>query len=117
LRDEFAGPGDAQPHSQPARVPRDLDLHRLAPQGTLEPRDLASRLVGLGPFGIARQPLGAGREELLAPLAQQAVGDVVSRQSSVVVFEPRGDASSSSVFCCAVNVRYLRCSLIDPLDR
>ncbi len=34
-----------------------------------------------------------------------------SRQSSVIVFGPRSDASTNSVFCCAVNFRYLRDSL------
>ena len=61
----------------PARVPRDLDLHRLAAQRPLQPADLPAQLVGLGALGLARQALGAGGEELLAPLAQQAVGDVV----------------------------------------
>jgi hypothetical protein len=40
-----------------------------------------------------------------------------SRQSSVIVSGPRSDASTSSVFCCALNFRYLRFSLADPLDR
>ncbi len=34
-----------------------------------------------------------------------------SRQSSVILFGPRSDASTSSVFCWAVNFRYLRFSL------
>jgi hypothetical protein len=51
--------------------------HRLAPERALQAPDLAAQLVGLGPLGLARQPLGAGREELLAPLSEQAVGDVV----------------------------------------
>ena len=34
-----------------------------------------------------------------------------SRQSSAIVFGPRSDASTISVFCCAVNFRYLRVSL------
>jgi hypothetical protein len=34
-----------------------------------------------------------------------------SRQSSVIVFGPRSDASTISVFCWAVNFRYLRVSL------
>src|SRR4051812_42794653 len=34
-----------------------------------------------------------------------------SRHSSVIVFGPRSDASTSSGFCCAVNFRYLRFSL------
>src|SRR5215208_4169057 len=40
-----------------------------------------------------------------------------SRQSSAIDFGPRNDASTISVFCWAVNFRYLRVSLIDPLDR
>src|SRR5215204_1910693 len=34
-----------------------------------------------------------------------------SRQSSATDFGPRNDASTTSVFCCAVNFRYLRVSL------
>ena len=33
------------------------------------------------------------------------------RQISATVFSPRSDASTSSVFCWAVNFRYLRFSL------
>src|SRR3954469_23592743 len=65
------------PLPSPQELPRDLHLHRLAPQRALEPADLPAQLVGLGALGLARQPLGAGGEELLAPLAQQALGDVV----------------------------------------
>jgi hypothetical protein len=54
-------------------LPRDLDLHRPATQRRLEPRDLAAQLVGLGALGLAPQPLGAGREELLAPLPVRQV--------------------------------------------
>ena len=36
-----------------------------------------------------------------------------SRQSSATDFGPRSDASTISVFCCAVNFRYLRVSLND----
>ena len=61
----------------PQEFPRDLHLHRLAPQRPLELGDLAAQLVGLGALRLALQALGAGGEELLAPLAQQAVGDVV----------------------------------------
>ena len=31
-----------------------------------------------------------------------------SRHSCAIVFGPRSDASTSSVFCCALNFRYLR---------
>jgi hypothetical protein len=34
-----------------------------------------------------------------------------SRHSSAIVFGPRNDASTSSVFCCALNFRYVRFSL------
>src|SRR3954451_1201758 len=34
-----------------------------------------------------------------------------SRQSWAIVFGPRTDASTISVFCCALNLRYLRVSL------
>jgi hypothetical protein len=34
-----------------------------------------------------------------------------SRHSSVIVFGPRSDASTISVFCCAVNLRYFLVSL------
>ncbi|MCW3000560.1 MAG: transposase [Conexibacter sp.] len=57
--------------------PRDLDLHGLAPERALELGDLRAQLVKLGPFGLPGQALSAGGEELLPPLAQQAVGDVV----------------------------------------
>jgi hypothetical protein len=57
----------------PPEFPRDLDLHRHATQRPLEPRDLAAQLVGLGALGLALQPLGAGREELLAPLSVRQV--------------------------------------------
>jgi hypothetical protein len=62
--------------ASPAEFPHDLDLHRLAAQRPLQPRDLTTQLVGLGALRAARA-LGPGREELLAPLAQQTVGDVV----------------------------------------
>src|SRR4051812_23536623 len=40
-----------------------------------------------------------------------------SRPSSAIDFGPRSEASTISVFCWAVSLRYLRVSLIDPLDR
>jgi hypothetical protein len=61
----------------PARVPRDLDLHRLAPQRPLQPRDLTTQVVGLGALALALHALGPGGEELLTPRAQQTVGDVM----------------------------------------
>jgi hypothetical protein len=61
----------------PQEFPRDLKLHRLAPERALEPPHLTAQLVELGPLGLARQPLGAGSQELLAPLAQQRLADVV----------------------------------------
>jgi hypothetical protein len=86
-------------------LPRDLDLHRLAPQRALQAADLPTQLIDLGPLDLAVQALGARGKELLAPAAQQRLGDVVSRQISATVFCPRSDASTSSVFCCAVKFR------------
>jgi len=74
---------------------------------------LAAQLIGFGALGLAGQPLGAGGQELLAPFPKQAVGDVGLAQISVIVFGPRNDARTISVFCWAVNLRYLRVSLND----
>jgi hypothetical protein len=113
LRDKLAGTGDARSLPSPQEFPRDLDLHRLGAQRPLQPRDLAAQLVGLGALRLALQALGAGGQKLLTPLAQQAVGDVVLATGSAIVFGPRSDASTISVFCWAVNFRYLRVSLND----
>jgi hypothetical protein len=40
-----------------------------------------------------------------------------SRHSSAIVLWPRSDANTISVFCCAVNLRYLRVSLNEVLPR
>ncbi len=62
-------------------------------------------------------PLGAGRQELLAPLAQQAVGDLVLAAELGDRLRPAQRREHQLGLCCAVNFRYLRFSLIDPLDR
>src|SRR5829696_2209714 len=68
----------------PARVPRDLHLHRLASQRPLEPADLATQLVGLGALLAALQPLRAGRQELLAPLPEHDLGLLLGAELPVL---------------------------------
>ena len=118
LRDQLAGPGDALSHSQPRKsIPRDLDLHRLAAKRALEPSDLAAQLVGFGALALTLQPLRARRQKLLTPLPEQTIGDLVLAAQLGHRLRPAQRREHDSVCCCAVNLRYLRVSLIDPLDR
>ncbi len=102
MRDELAGPGDTlspAPFPPRPRPPSSLYLARL------QAADLPAQLVDLGALAIAGQAISAGREKVLAPATQQRLRDVVLAQISATVFCPRSDASTSSVFCCAVNFR------------
>src|SRR4051812_18127300 len=76
-RDQPARSATRSPTPNPARVPRDLHLHRLAPQRALELGHPAAQLVNLGPVRSALQAFRAGARELIAPLPEQAVGDLV----------------------------------------
>jgi hypothetical protein len=49
----------------------------LRPSARFKPADPATRLVDLAALGLALQPPGARRPQLLAPLPGQAVGDLV----------------------------------------
>jgi hypothetical protein len=79
--------------------------------GLLRLRVLCRRGLGLGPLGLARQPLGPAARNCSRHFLSRLSEMSCSRQSSVIGFGPRNDASTSSVFCRAVNFPYLRFSL------
>src|ERR687894_832982 len=60
-----------------ARVPPRPRPPSLAPQRALQAADLPAQLVSLAALGPALKALRARSQKLLAPLAQQAVSDVV----------------------------------------
>jgi hypothetical protein len=78
LRDELAGMGDALSHSRPRKSSPAISTSIvLRPSARSRRGDLAAQLVGFGALALALQPLGAGRQKLLAPFPEQAVSDVV----------------------------------------
>jgi hypothetical protein len=85
---------------------RDIAAVATRPKKSAGAREGLSLRVGACPEAA---PLRG--EELLAPLAQQAVGDVVLAAELAIDFSASSDASSISVFCWAVNRRYFLVSL------
>src|SRR3954453_14825918 len=118
LGDQFAGPGDAQPHSQPRK-----SSPAISTSIVLRPNARSSRLTWRRSSSASvRSVLPCKRS---APAARNCARHLRNRlaeiscprQGAVIVFGPRNDASTSLAFCCAGYLRYLRVWLIDPLDR
>ena len=98
-------------HSRPRKSSPATSTSSVLRQRPLELSDLPAQLVGLGALDLPAQPLRAGGKELLAPPLSSVSEISCSRQSSAIDFCPRNEASTSSLFCCAVNFRYFRVSL------
>src|ERR687893_675533 len=112
LRDELAGTGDAHAHFHPRKS-----------------SPATSTFIVLRPNARSKQPIwrrnsSASVRSVLpdnrsAPAARNCSRHFLSRlsaiscsrHSSAIVFGPRSDASTISVFCAAVNLRYFLVSL------
>jgi len=83
----------------PARVPRDLKLHRLAPQGALEAGVALTQLVELGGSALPASFSAPAAMNYSRHRASSVSEMSRSRASSVIVLWPFSAASTSQVFC------------------